>query len=132
MHLVANYAVLANKKNQVLCYVSSRTIHNNNNLVKLLINITIGCSNLFLVKAGGMRIVQHKSPSTVLGKDPVETIGLSNPPPNIQTSDAVETNSEKLTTKHEHTHEVQHTHFQKPAKNVPAAIHNHPIQQPRK
>lgn len=78
-----------------------------------------------------MRIVQHKSPATVLGKDPVETIGLSNPPPNIQGNDVVSLNSEK-STKHEHTVEVQHTHFQKPTKNIPAPIHTHQIQQPRK
>lgn len=32
-----------------------------------------------------MRIVQHKTPNTERpGKDPVEVIGYSNPPPNIQ------------------------------------------------
>lgn len=79
-----------------------------------------------------MRIVQHKSPPTVLGKDPVETIGLSNPAPNVQTNDVVTANSEKPSTRHEHTVEVQHTHFKEPTKNVPAPIHNHQIQQPRK
>lgn len=79
-----------------------------------------------------MRIVQHKTPGKELGKDPIETIGLSNPPPNVQTNDVVTTNSEKSSNKHEHSVEVQHTHFQKPAKTVPAAIHSHPIQQPRK
>lgn len=38
------------------------------------------------VKAGGMRIVQHKTPNTERpAKDPVEVIGLSNPPPTVQT-----------------------------------------------
>lgn len=33
-----------------------------------------------------MRIVQHKTPNTERpAKDPVEVIGLSNPPPTVQT-----------------------------------------------
>lgn len=83
------------------------------------------------VKAGGMRIVQHKTPATERpAKDPVEVIGLSNPPPNVNTGEVAQAAS---STKHsDHSVEAsQVAHAQKP----PAVVHNKPvnhIQQPRK
>uniref|UniRef100_U5EXB4 Death-associated protein 1 n=1 Tax=Corethrella appendiculata TaxID=1370023 RepID=U5EXB4_9DIPT len=84
------------------------------------------------VKAGGMRIVQHKTSSnhSSPGKDPVEVIGYSNPPPNVQTGELVS----QTTTQREHhsIEESQAAHHAKP----PKAVNNHApvnhIQQPRK
>ncbi|XP_053687543.1 death-associated protein 1 [Sabethes cyaneus] len=83
------------------------------------------------VKAGGMRIVQHKTPSTERpAKDPVEVIGLSNPAPNVNTGEVVHSSSPN---KHgEHLVEAsQVAHAQKPAVQVPQRPVNN-IQQPRK
>uniref|UniRef100_A0A182N3W6 Death-associated protein 1 n=1 Tax=Anopheles dirus TaxID=7168 RepID=A0A182N3W6_9DIPT len=83
------------------------------------------------VKAGGMRIVQHKTPSTERpAKDPVEVIGLSNPSPNVNTGEVAETAKSSKHTDHS-VEASQVAHAQKP----PAAVHNKPvnhIQQPRK
>ncbi|KFB50134.1 AGAP011832-PA-like protein [Anopheles sinensis] len=83
------------------------------------------------VKAGGMRIVQHKNPATERpAKDPVEVIGLSNPPPNVNTGEVAQAAS---STKHsDHSVEAsQVAHAQKPPAVVPNKPVNH-IQQPRK
>ncbi|XP_058831766.1 death-associated protein 1 [Topomyia yanbarensis] len=83
------------------------------------------------VKAGGMRIVQHKTPSTERpAKDPVEVIGLSNPAPNVNTGEVVQSSS---ASKHsEHSVEAsQVAHAQKPVVQIPPRPVNH-IQQPRK
>jgi len=83
------------------------------------------------VKAGGMRIVQHKGSPKELGKDPVETIGLSNPPPNLQTEVVV--SGSPPTLKSERAAEINQAHNeQRPAKTFAAATHAHNIQQPRK
>lgn len=83
------------------------------------------------VKAGGMRIVQHKTPNAERpAKDPVEVIGLSNPAPNVNTGEVVQS---ATSNKHsEHSVEAsQVAHAQKPPAQVPQmAVHN--IQQPRK
>uniref|UniRef100_A0A2M3Z1I1 Death-associated protein 1 n=1 Tax=Anopheles braziliensis TaxID=58242 RepID=A0A2M3Z1I1_9DIPT len=82
------------------------------------------------VKAGGMRIVQHKTPSNDRpAKDPVEVIGLSNPPPNVNTGEVAQAAPSSKSV--EHSVESQVAHAQKP----PAAVHQKPvnhIQQPRK
>lgn len=83
------------------------------------------------VKAGGMRIVQHKTPNAERpAKDPVEVIGLSNPPPNVNTGEVVQN---AASNKHnEHSVEAsQVAHAQKPAVQVPQKAVNN-IQQPRK
>lgn len=83
------------------------------------------------VKAGGMRIVQHKTPNSERpAKDPVEVIGLSNPSPNVNTGEVAQS---ATSAKHsDHSVEAsQVAHAQKP----PAPVHNKPvnhIQQPRK
>lgn len=78
-----------------------------------------------------MRIVQHKGAPKELGKDPVETIGLSNPPPNVQTDVVVAGSPPTL--KSEKAAEISHAHNQqRPPKNIPAPVHSHNIQQPRK
>ncbi|XP_063707954.1 death-associated protein 1 [Culicoides brevitarsis] len=79
------------------------------------------------VKAGGMRIVQHKSTNAERpGKDPVEVIGLSNPAPAVQT-DVVATSKDT----HNVSHKEHPAHHQKPVQNVPKpVVHN--IQQPQK
>lgn len=83
------------------------------------------------VKAGGMRIVQHKTPNGERpAKDPVEVIGLSNPAPNVNTGEVVQHAGNN---KHnEHSVEAsQVAHAQKPAAQVPQKAVNN-IQQPRK
>lgn len=83
------------------------------------------------VKAGGMRIVQHKTPSAERpAKDPVEVIGLSNPAPNVNTGEVVQSSTSN---KHnEHSVEAsQVAHAQKPPAQIPQKPVNN-IQQPRK
>lgn len=83
------------------------------------------------VKAGGMRIVQHKTPSAERpAKDPVEVIGLSNPAPNVNTGEVVQS---ATSNKHnEHSVEAsQVAHAQKPPAQIPQKPVNN-IQQPRK
>lgn len=83
------------------------------------------------VKAGGMRIVQHKTPNSDRpGKDPVEVIGLSNPAPNVNTGEVVQSATASKNADHS-VEASQVAHAQKP----PAAIPQRPvnnIQQPRK
>ncbi|XP_052873021.1 death-associated protein 1 [Anopheles cruzii] len=83
------------------------------------------------VKAGGMRIVQHKTPSNERpAKDPVEVIGLSNPAPNVNTGEVAQSATNPKTAEHS-VEATQVAHAQKP----PAAVHHKPvnhIQQPRK
>lgn len=83
------------------------------------------------VKAGGMRIVQHKTPNAERpAKDPVEVIGLSNPAPNVNTGEVVQNAASNK--HHEHSVEAsQVAHAQKPAVQVPQKAVNN-IQQPRK
>uniref|UniRef100_T1DJ69 Putative death-associated protein 1 n=1 Tax=Psorophora albipes TaxID=869069 RepID=T1DJ69_9DIPT len=83
------------------------------------------------VKAGGMRIVQHKTPNAERpAKDQVEIIGLSNPPPNVNTGEVVQ--SATGTKVNEHSVEAsQVAHSQKPPAPVPQRPVNN-IQQPRK
>uniref|UniRef100_A0A182FUZ7 Uncharacterized protein n=1 Tax=Anopheles albimanus TaxID=7167 RepID=A0A182FUZ7_ANOAL len=105
------------------------------------------------VKAGGMRIVQHKTPSNDRpAKDPVEVIGLSvsiaitflienrelhnvrlffqNPAPNVNTGEVAQAAPSSKSADHS-VEASQVAHAQKP----PAAVHQKPvnhIQQPRK
>ncbi|XP_050089826.1 death-associated protein 1 [Anopheles aquasalis] len=83
------------------------------------------------VKAGGMRIVQHKTPSNDRpAKDPVEVIGLSNPAPNVNTGEVAQAAPSAKSADHS-VEASQVAHAQKP----PAAVHQKPvnhIQQPRK
>lgn len=85
-----------------------------------------------LVKAGGMRIVQHKTPNSdrAAKAEPVEVIGMSqnNPIDQVQLSTSP---SEKSVA---HIESAQAGHINKPPTNVPqnhAKPINH-IQQPRK
>ncbi|XP_055622126.1 death-associated protein 1 [Toxorhynchites rutilus septentrionalis] len=82
------------------------------------------------VKAGGMRIVQHKTPNPERpAKDPVEVIGLSNPSPNVNTGEVVQS---AAASKQEHSIEAsQVAHAPKPPVPVPQRTINN-IQQPRK
>lgn len=83
------------------------------------------------VKAGGMRIVQHKTPNAERpAKDPVEVIGLSNPPPNVNTGEVVQSAANNKHSDHS-VEASQVAHAQKPAVHVPQKAVNH-IQQPRK
>ncbi|XP_070503290.1 death-associated protein 1 [Chironomus tepperi] len=80
------------------------------------------------VKAGGMRIVQHKNPNSERpGKDPVEVIGLAQNNPldtAVQLSSSPTQKSPIDTGSHV-------AHQQKPPINVPSKPLNN-IQQPRK
>ncbi|KAG5672341.1 hypothetical protein PVAND_002474 [Polypedilum vanderplanki] len=79
------------------------------------------------VKAGGMRIVQHKSGhGHQPGKDPVEVIGLSQNNPIDQ---AVQQLSTSPSSKTEHVHHAAHQ--PKPPQNIPNKPVNN-IQQPKK
>lgn len=83
------------------------------------------------VKAGGMRIVQHKALNPDRpAKDPVDVIGLSNPAPNVNTGEVVQS---ATASKHsEHSVEAsQVAHAQKPPVQIPQRAVNN-IQQPRK
>lgn len=79
-----------------------------------------------VVKAGGMRIVQHKNPSSErAAKDPVEVIGLSQNNP----IDAVQLSSSPNKTITIESSQAAHAF--KPAASVPHKPMNN-IQQPRK
>lgn len=84
---------------------------------------------LFAVKAGGMRIVQHKTPNNErAAKDPVEIVGLSQPGPNIQ-GDVVLSSSPN--SNHQSIEASQAAHHHKPPQSIPNKPMNN-IQQPRK
>lgn len=83
------------------------------------------------VKAGGMRIVQHKTTNPDRpAKDPVEVIGLSNPAPNVNTGEVVQSASASKHTDHS-VEASQVAHAQKPPVLIPQKPVN-TIQQPRK
>lgn len=73
--------------------------------------------------------MQHKNHNTERpGKDPVEMVGLSNPQPNIQSSDVVLSTSPNTKTTIEAS-QVAHQKISKPAAHVKPVSN---IQQPRK
>lgn len=103
-------------------------------------------SRMPIVKAGGMRIVQHKSPASTQGKDPVEVIGKfqlfkvkvlcshfsvslglaqNNP---LDTAVQLSTSPSQKTMTLESAH---FSHAEKPPQSHPYKPVNH-IQQPRK
>jgi hypothetical protein len=76
-----------------------------------------------------MRIVQHKTAHATPGKDPVEMVGLSNPPPNVQSEVAALSTSPNTKSHSIEASQVAHHKIEKPQVHAKPTMH---IQQPRK